>query len=690
MGRPGPPQPPHLRRPWASSQSVAIPPSTNERLVDRQLESMENSVAEIRKGVDDPSVDRYALINYIDEIGSLKAKLQGIQERILSLDDYTRREDLASRIERDLFDLRVIVTRKTDDPKKKESTGDTAGLATMSGVNLPRIEVPTFDGNILNWRIFWEQFDSAIHSKPQLTNSDKLTYLRDALKSGPAKSVISGLTQTSASYDEAVKCLQCRYDRPRLMHQAHVRKIQEAYSLKNGNGQELRRLHDHLQQHVRALRVSGEYDLDSYITATMELKLDDNTLLKWNEHSSKCERTPPIDEFLGFLDILARHHEGVAHSTRCVTKSKVAQRAAYSAGSDSPCVACKRDAHPLNNCGAFLSMSRDERWELIRKNGFCMNCLKAGHMANKCRASPACKKCRKTHHTLLHSNYSKPSEEPPTENVSSVTHVPQSSKRKQVLLMTCRAKVSGPDGSVIQARVFLDPGAACSFITERAAQQLRLPRRKDSTLIAGIAGVNAIRTRGAVSFTVCHVLGTGKKIRVEHAFVLPRVTTDMPASPVDSISQWKHLEDLDLADPDFGTPGRVDVLLGADYYGEIILRGRRTGPRGTPYALRTCLGWVLAGPLQSNNSRPTAYTCCTVTENDDILKRFWEIEDYNMKQSALSPEEEAVVQYFKATYSRDCHGRFIVPLPQKKKWKLNRLGNQELKPKRDLFGLKDP
>ena len=165
--------------------------------------------------------------------------------------------------------------------------------------------------------------------------------------------------------------------------------------------------------------------------------------------------------------------------------------------------------------------------------------------------------------------------------------------------MTCRAKLTGPDGSIIQARVFLDPGAACSFITERLAQQLRFPRRKDNSLITGIARVNATRTRGSVSFTVSNVRGTGKQIHVEHAFVLPKVTTDMPASPIDSISQRKHLTGLELADPEYGTPGRVDALLGADYYGEVLLHGQPWGPRGTPYAQKTCFGWVLARPLES-------------------------------------------------------------------------------------------
>ena len=57
-------------------------------------------------------------------------------------------------------------------------------------------------------------------------------YLREALKSEPAKNVVMGLTQTSENYNEALRCLQKRYDRPRVLHQAHVCKIQEAFPLK--------------------------------------------------------------------------------------------------------------------------------------------------------------------------------------------------------------------------------------------------------------------------------------------------------------------------------------------------------------------------------------------------------------------------------------------------------------------------
>ena len=144
--------------------------------------------------------------------------------------------------------------------------------------------------------------------------------------------------------------------------------------------------------------------------------------------------------------------------------------------------------------------------------------------------------------------------------------------------------------------------------------------KKINTMIAGIAGVNTSRARGAVSIIVVRVRGGGKQIHVDDAFVLPRVINDMPASQVGSNDKRKHLAPFVLSDQDFGTAARVDVLLGADYYGETLLDGRRRSPKGIPYAQKTCFGWVLAGQLSTEAPKPTADTCCVAVECDSLRK----------------------------------------------------------------------
>ena len=80
--------------------------------------------------------------------------------------------------------------------------------SASSGVRLPKISIPTFDGKILIWKSFWEQFDATIHSKAGLNDIEKLMYLQDALKNSPARFMIQGLTRTSENYEEANKCLK--------------------------------------------------------------------------------------------------------------------------------------------------------------------------------------------------------------------------------------------------------------------------------------------------------------------------------------------------------------------------------------------------------------------------------------------------------------------------------------------------
>ena len=54
--------------------------------------------------------------------------------------------------------------------------------------------------------------------------------------------------------------------------------------------------------------------------------------------------------------------------------------------------------------------------------------------------------------------------------------------------------------------------------------------------------------------------------------VLPKVTLNLPTS---HIPEWDQLSGLDLADPHFGSPGAVDLLLGVDVFTAVLGHGRQ-------------------------------------------------------------------------------------------------------------------
>ena len=158
--------------------------------------------------------------------------------------------------------------------------------------------------------------------------------------------------------------------------------------------------------------------------------------------------------------------------------------------------------------------------------------------------------------------------------------------------MTCQVLVKAHDNSSVKARALLDSASSTSFVSERLAQSLCLPRFHHNIRISGIAGLShQSRLQSVATFNVFPVHNTAKSLSVS-PIVVPRVTCDLPVQPIHFDPQWIHLKDLKLADPDLGRPGRIDILLGIDVYTDVLLQGRRSGPPGSPIAFETMFGWV--------------------------------------------------------------------------------------------------
>ena len=91
---------------------------------------------------------------------------------------------------------------------------------------------------------FGDLFSVSCHDKAELLDTEKLAYLREVLKDGPAEAVISGLAKTGNTYSEAIDCLPKHYDRPHIVHQAHVNAILNIPVPRDGNCKEMHSFHD--------------------------------------------------------------------------------------------------------------------------------------------------------------------------------------------------------------------------------------------------------------------------------------------------------------------------------------------------------------------------------------------------------------------------------------------------------------
>ena len=234
------------------------------------------------------------------------------------------------------------------------------------------------------------------------------------------------------------------------------------------------------------------------------------------------------------------------------------------------------------------------------------------------------------------------------------------------LLMTCRVLIKARDGSSMEARALLDNASSASFVSERLAQILQLPRSPQCIHVCGIAGSSPRNPiQSVASLQITPLYGGSKEINLT-AIVLPKITCDLPVSPVPFDSSWSHISDLILADPAFGLPGRIDILLGVDIFVNALMQGRRIGPPGAPVALETEFGWVLSGATKPIEGDPVNLhvTCMHSTlSSDDLLRKFWEIEEPQSSQS-VTLEEQTVLKHFDTHHYREENGTFVVPLPK--------------------------
>ena len=130
-------------------------------------------------------------------------------------------------------------------------------------VELPKISAPTYDRDILNWVTFWEQFETAMHNNEKLHDAQRKVhvYLWEALKEGPAKQAIQGLSHSAGNYAEAVECLRKRFDKPRIIHWSYVKALVEAPTINIESSKELHYLNDVVSRHDSLLRtINGMFE----------------------------------------------------------------------------------------------------------------------------------------------------------------------------------------------------------------------------------------------------------------------------------------------------------------------------------------------------------------------------------------------------------------------------------------------
>nr|XP_012234631.1 PREDICTED: uncharacterized protein LOC105679278 [Linepithema humile] len=584
----------------------------------------------------------------------------------------------------------------------QSSNPTSSSIPTFSyPARLPRIDLPKFNGTPSDWLSFKDLFKSLVLNQSTLTAVEKLQYLKTSLV-GSAAHHLKNTTLSGDNFEGAWTTLSSFYENKRLLVNAALHSLLNLKRISKESARELEQLYTNLLQIYRSLEALDRpvSQWDDFLVFVATQRLHSESVKAWELFLGSSTDPPTWTQFIGFL--ITRLRTLQAYERSRIGKSDPHFNAvkAHFQGkskedkihSDNNCAICNGN-HYTALCKQYSTKTRTQKLSIIAKHKLCYNCL-GSHRVLNCPTTRRCKKCGKRHHTSIHTDIAQVatskvdgekatksldnSMAKPTEAQVLYSNAHHSTFQVQTLLATAQVQVSSLEGNTTKARLLLDQGSEISLITERLAQRLRLSRQRSSVPLVGIGAQPSNTTKGIVRFKIKPHFDSRFEAVIS-AHVLPSLTTTIPAREICQNS-WLHLKGLQLADPLFSTPGPIDLLLGADVYGQILNEGVVKGQVNSPIAQSTTLGWIISGPTgkEVSHRRLQSYHISCDKELCLLMQRFWELESVpTAHRSSLTPEEQECEKHFQDTHSRDSRGRYVVKLPFKKS--VERLGDSRHK-----------
>ncbi|VDK89594.1 unnamed protein product [Onchocerca ochengi] len=159
--------------------------------------------------------------------------------------------------------LEQLIKRKS---KEQERLTTPSNLT----VNLPQLSLPTFNGDLRQWRQFWSSFNAAVHLQT-IPEIQKLNYLFSCLR-GKALQVVSGYEIAPENYEVIRRLLEDKYGNPSTIKMILYSEFQ---SIKK-NGKEWITTIENIERVLRQLEALGENLVHTSIETSIE-----GRLLRW-------------------------------------------------------------------------------------------------------------------------------------------------------------------------------------------------------------------------------------------------------------------------------------------------------------------------------------------------------------------------------------------------------------------------
>ena len=126
---------------------------------------------------------------------------------------------------------------------------------TSVKMKLPKLHLPTFDGNILYWQEFWDVYKTAVHEQ-DIPNVTKFSYLKGALHKTAATSIY-GISVTNDNYPVAIKILCDKFGKKESIIEALYSQLQRL-PLATNRFNDIKYTYEAIEKNLRQLESQEE------------------------------------------------------------------------------------------------------------------------------------------------------------------------------------------------------------------------------------------------------------------------------------------------------------------------------------------------------------------------------------------------------------------------------------------------
>lgn len=555
---------------------------------------------------------------------------------------------------------------------------DSVSSAGRCTVRLPKLSLPTFSSDVIEWPSFWERFEVAVH-KSDLDDVDKFNYLKSAL-SGEAARAIDGLSLTAANYKTACDLLERRYGRRNLLIVTHVQALLNLEVLRSVDLSKLRTLLDRLHKHVRSLEALniGSEQYGVFLVPIVLTKLPPTVRIEWVRENE--EKEDDIDLLLTFLETeIKRREQSSAFDVPVVRQEDPPKKRTWNGrptaaalqttsqdGTDA-CQVCGGPHKPWR-CSKLEQAEQQERERLIKVSGLCFICLRRGHRSATCKF--VCKRCDGRHKA-----FQCPAHQTVTvshnDNVACInstmfqhsnvnlngSSADSGGSSSCTVLQTARVWVRGPRDAV-QATILFDSGSDTSYVSTNLLKRtgLEMVATRNSSF-ASFGGQRSERSdRGVFRLP----LGKSKLGGPDHTVEALEVPVICAALQRPAVSRGfiSSLSRYELADQHSSGTLKIDLLIGLDFYWQLLDGPVVRLPEG-PVLHGSAFGYVLSGKCVAKSVACVSMQLLNLVDlPESLVKGFWDLDSIG-----VCPEQEEGAELKKFEESvRFVDGRYEVGL----------------------------